>query len=144
MRNAQCWWRLRLREIISIYLTTLLIIVGILVLSFNPIHPISPRDDPFPYRVPLDPQGVAELAWNVSYPQETVYFCLLIRQLKFGMLFGMSDRGDIRNADLAVLWSDGQNSYFGVSLCWNSESQTTKGWEDLWSLCPCRLYQVSL
>ncbi|XP_078082262.1 dopamine beta-hydroxylase [Mustelus asterias] len=110
MRNAQCWWKPRLREIISIYLTTLLIILGILVASFNPI---TPRDSPFPYRVPLDPQGVAELAWNVSYSQEAVYFRLLIRQLKFGMLFGMSDRGTIQNADLAALWSDGQNSYFG-------------------------------
>uniref|UniRef100_UPI00398ED939 dopamine beta-hydroxylase n=1 Tax=Pristiophorus japonicus TaxID=55135 RepID=UPI00398ED939 len=108
--EARCWRWLRLRETISIYLTTLLIILGILVSSFNPI---TPRHSPFPYRVPLDPQGVAELAWNVSYSQEAVYFRLLIRQLKFGMLLGMSDRGDIRNADLAILWSDGRNSYFG-------------------------------
>ncbi|XP_078407409.1 dopamine beta-hydroxylase [Cetorhinus maximus] len=110
MRDGQCWRRLRLRETISIYLTTLLIILGVLVSSFNPI---APRHSSFPYRVPLDPQGVAELAWNVSYSQEAVYFRLLIRQLKFGMLFGMSDRGDIRNADLAILWTDGQKSYFG-------------------------------
>ncbi|XP_067826122.1 dopamine beta-hydroxylase-like isoform X2 [Heptranchias perlo] len=110
MSDSQCWQSLRLREIISIYLTTLLVILGILVISFKPI---TPRETPFPYRVPLDPQGVAELAWNVSYSQQAVYFRLLIRQLKFGMLFGMSDRGDIRNADLAILWSDGRNSYFG-------------------------------
>ncbi|XP_072345050.1 dopamine beta-hydroxylase isoform X2 [Scyliorhinus torazame] len=110
MRNTRCWQTLRVRETISIYLTTLLIILGILVASFNST---TPRHNPFPYRVPLDPQGVAELAWNVSYSQQAVYFRLLIRQLKFGILFGMSDRGGIRNADLAILWSDGQNSYFG-------------------------------
>ncbi|XP_069788258.1 dopamine beta-hydroxylase isoform X2 [Narcine bancroftii] len=110
MRDAQCWRSMRLRETISIYMTTLLIIVVILVLSFNPT---TPKQSPFPYRVPLDPQGLAKLAWNVSYSQEAVYFCLLIKELKFGMLFGMSDRGDIRNADLAILWSDGRNSYFG-------------------------------
>ncbi|XP_048415023.1 dopamine beta-hydroxylase isoform X1 [Stegostoma tigrinum] len=116
MRDSQCRQSLRLRETICIYLTTLLIILGVLVSSFNPPNP---RHSPFPYRVPLDPQGVAELDWNVSYSQEVVYFRLLIRQLKFGIIFGMSDRGDIQNADLAVLWSDGQNSYFGDA--WTDE-----------------------
>ncbi|XP_072906327.1 dopamine beta-hydroxylase [Hemitrygon akajei] len=116
MRDSQCWRSMRLRETISIYMTTLLIIVIILVLSFNPI---APRRSPFPYRVPLDPQGLAKLAWNVSYSQEAVYFCLMIRELKFGMLFGMSDRGGIENADLAILWSDGRSSYFGDA--WTDE-----------------------
>ncbi|GCC18955.1 hypothetical protein chiPu_0020934 [Chiloscyllium punctatum] len=110
MRDSQCRQSLRLRETICIYLTTLLIILGVLVSSFNTT---IPRHSSFPYRVPLDPQGVAELDWNVSYSQEVVYFRLLLRQLKFGIIFGMSDRGDIGNADLAILWSDGRNSYFG-------------------------------
>ncbi|XP_060697221.1 dopamine beta-hydroxylase [Hemiscyllium ocellatum] len=110
MRDSQCRQSLRLRETICIYLTTLLIILGVLVSSFNTT---IPRHSSFPYRVPLDPQGVAQLDWNVSYSQEVVYFRLLLRQLKFGIIFGMSDRGDIENADLAILWSDGQNSYFG-------------------------------
>lgn len=76
---------------------------------------VVPRENSFPYRVPLDPQGVVELSWNVSYPQEEVHFQILLKELKFGLLFGMSDRGGFENADLAVLWSDGAQSYFAVS-----------------------------
>ena len=63
----------------------------------------------------LDPEGTLELSWNVSYAQETVYFQLLVRELKAGVLFGMSDRGELENADLVVLWTDRDGAYFGVS-----------------------------
>lgn len=112
MREAECCRNMRLRETVSIYMTTLLVIVVMLVLCFSPT---APKPSPFPYQVPLDPQGLATLSWNVSYSQQAVYFCLAVTELKFGMLFGMSERGDMRNADLAILWSDGHNSYFGVS-----------------------------
>ncbi|XP_055516298.1 LOW QUALITY PROTEIN: dopamine beta-hydroxylase [Leucoraja erinacea] len=110
MREAECCRNMRLRETVSIYMTTLLVIVVMLVLCFSPT---APKPSPFPYQVPLDPQGLATLSWNVSYSQQAVYFCLAVTELKFGMLFGMSERGDMRNADLAILWSDGHNSYFG-------------------------------
>ncbi|XP_078282138.1 LOW QUALITY PROTEIN: dopamine beta-hydroxylase [Rhinoraja longicauda] len=110
MGEAECCRSMRLREMVSIYMTTLLIVVVMLVLCFSPV---APGPSPFPYHVPLDPQGLATLSWNVSYSQEAVYFRLTVTELKFGVLFGMSDRGDVKNADLAILWSDGRNSYFG-------------------------------
>lgn len=74
-----------------------------------------PPESPFPYHIPLDPEGALELSWNVSYVQETVHFQLLVRELKAGVLFGMSDRGELENADLVVLWTNGDSAYFGVS-----------------------------
>lgn len=93
-------------------------VAAFLVILVVALQGSAPRESDFPYKVPLDPQGLLELSWNVSYPEQTVHFQLLIRELQFGLLFGMSDRGEFENADLAVLWSDGHNSYFGVShLC---------------------------
>uniref|UniRef100_A0A8C9KFG6 Dopamine beta-hydroxylase n=1 Tax=Panthera tigris altaica TaxID=74533 RepID=A0A8C9KFG6_PANTA len=43
----------------------------------------------------------------------SVYFQLLVQELKAGVLFGMSDRGELENADLVVLWTDGHGTYFG-------------------------------
>lgn len=94
------------------YLT---MVAAFLVIVVVALQGSAPRESDFPYKVPLDPQGLLELSWNVSYPQQAVHFQLLIRELQFGLLFGMSDRGEFENADLAVLWSDGHNSYFGVS-----------------------------
>lgn len=103
---------LKLQEAASVYLTMLAIFLVILVVA---LQGTVPRGSAFPYRVPLDPQGIVELSWNVSYPQEEVHFQILLKELKFGLLFGMSDRGNFENADLAVLWSDGFQSYFAVS-----------------------------
>lgn len=97
------------------YFTMIAVFLVILVVA---LQGSVPRGSDFPYKVPLDPQGLLELSWNVSYPEQAVHFQLLVRDLQFGLLFGMSDRGEFENADLAVLWSDGRNSYFGVSrLC---------------------------
>lgn len=102
----------RLREVASMYFTMIAVFLVILVVA---LQGSVPRGSDFPYKVPLDPQGLLELSWNVSYPEQAVHFQLLVRDLQFGLLFGMSDRGEFENADLAVLWSDGHNSYFGVS-----------------------------
>ena len=105
----------KLREVASMYFTMIAVFLVILVVA---LQGSAPRGSDFPYKVPLDPQGLLELSWNVSYPEQAVHFQLLIKDLQFGLLFGMSDRGEFENADLAVLWSDGHNSYFGVSrLC---------------------------
>ncbi|OXB69054.1 hypothetical protein ASZ78_009530 [Callipepla squamata] len=100
----------RLRELASMYFTMVAVFLVILVVA---LQGLAPRGTYFPYKVPLDPQGLLELSWNVSYPEQAVYFQILIRKLKFGLLFGMSDRGEFENADLAVLWTDGHSSYFG-------------------------------
>ncbi|XP_019396439.1 PREDICTED: dopamine beta-hydroxylase [Crocodylus porosus] len=102
--------RFRLREVVSIYFTMLTLFLVILVAA---LQGTAPQENYFPYKVPLDPRGLVELAWNVSYPEQVVHFQVFIKELKFGLLFGMSDRGDFENADLAVLWSDGHSSYFG-------------------------------
>ncbi|XP_069465731.1 dopamine beta-hydroxylase [Ambystoma mexicanum] len=101
---------LKLREAVSIYFTMVAVFLVILVAA---LQGTSPKEAPFPYTVPLDPQGQLQLSWNVSYTEEVLYFQILARDLRFGLLFGMSDRGGFEDADMAVLWSDGFNSYFG-------------------------------
>ncbi|TFK02778.1 Chromodomain-helicase-DNA-binding protein 4 [Platysternon megacephalum] len=100
----------RLREVASMYFTMIMVFLVILVVA---LQGTVPRENYFPYKVPLDPQSSLELSWNVSYPEQVVHFQLLVKEPKFGLLFGMSDRGEFENADLAVLWSDGHRSYFG-------------------------------
>ncbi|XP_032868020.2 dopamine beta-hydroxylase isoform X2 [Tyto alba] len=100
----------KLREVASMYFTMIAVFLVILVVA---LQGSAPHGSDFPYKVPLDPQGLLELSWNVSYPEQAVHFQLLVRDLQFGVLFGMSDRGEFENADLAVLWSDGHSSYFG-------------------------------
>ncbi|NWI19890.1 DOPO hydroxylase, partial [Crypturellus soui] len=106
----------RMREVASMYLSTVAVFLVVLVVA---LQGTAPRESPFPYKVPLDPQGLLELSWNVSYPLRAVHFQVLLKEPKFGLLFGMSDRGEFENADLAVLWSDGRNSYFGDA--WSDE-----------------------
>ncbi|XP_066466871.1 dopamine beta-hydroxylase [Tiliqua scincoides] len=100
---------LKLREAASMYFTLLAVFLVILVAA---LQGTDRREDDFPYKVPLDPRGLLELSWNVSYHLEEVHFQILAKELKYGFLFGMSDRGGFDNADLAVLWSDGLQSYF--------------------------------
>lgn len=101
------------REAASMYGTAVAVFLVILVAA---LQGSVPPESPFPYRIPLDPEGALELSWNVSYVQEMVYFQLLVREFRAGVLFGMSDRGELEDADLVVLWTNGESAYFGVSL----------------------------
>ncbi|XP_036892512.1 dopamine beta-hydroxylase [Sturnira hondurensis] len=98
------------REAASMYGTAVAVFLVILVAA---LQGSVPSESPWPYHVPLDPEGTLELFWNVSYVQETVHFQLLVREPGAGVLFGMSDRGELENADLVVVWTDGDNAYFG-------------------------------
>ncbi|KAI4547597.1 hypothetical protein MG293_004152 [Ovis ammon polii] len=98
------------REAASMYGTAVAVFLVIVVAA---LQGSAPAESPFPFHIPLDPEGTLELSWNVSYAEETVYFQLLVRELKAGVLFGMSDRGELENADLVVLWTDRDGAYFG-------------------------------
>lgn len=95
------------------YGTTVAVFLVILVAA---LQGSAPAQSPWPYHILLDPEGTLELSWNVSYEQETVHFLLLVREPQARVLFGMSDHGELENADLVVLWTDGNTAYFGVSL----------------------------
>ncbi|KAG8509447.1 Dopamine beta-hydroxylase [Galemys pyrenaicus] len=97
------------REAASMYGTAVAVFLVLLVAA---LQGSAPPESPFPYSIPLDPEGTLQLSWNVSYAQETVHFQLLVRGLEAGVLFGMSDRGQLENADLVVLWTDGGSAYF--------------------------------
>lgn len=86
-----------------------------LVILVAALQGSEPPESPFPYHIPLDPEGILELSWNVSYVQEIIHFQLQVRGLRAGVLFGMSDRGEMENADLIMLWTDGDRAYFAVS-----------------------------
>ncbi|XP_077821097.1 dopamine beta-hydroxylase isoform X3 [Macaca mulatta] len=97
------------REAAFMYSTAVAVFLVILVAA---LQGSAPPESPFLYHIPLDPEESLELSWNVSYPQEAIFFQLLVKQLKAGVLFGMSDRGELENADLVVLWTDGDTAYF--------------------------------
>ncbi|XP_040298748.1 dopamine beta-hydroxylase isoform X2 [Bufo bufo] len=108
---------LKITTVVPIYFT----MIGlVLALSLVTLHDTTPVPNFYPYSVPLDPEGFLQLFWNVSYAEEVVNFKILIKKLEFGMIFGMSDRGEFEGADLAVLWSDGLRSYFGDA--WSDEN----------------------
>ncbi|XP_053552214.1 dopamine beta-hydroxylase [Bombina bombina] len=109
-RRSSGLQHLRIREAIPIYFTMVAVFMILLVVS---LHGMVPADPVFQYKVPLDPHSSLELSWNVSYTENVVHFQLLIKHIQFGMVFGMSDRGDFEGADVAVLWTDGHRSYFG-------------------------------
>ncbi|XP_038548122.1 dopamine beta-hydroxylase-like [Micropterus salmoides] len=116
---------LRLQDVTIMYLTALAALMVILVASYQaptnaievsslkskPSSPLPPL--PMPFRVPLDPRGELQLAWNISYSDQEVYMELRVMELRHGVVLGMSDRGELTNADLVVLWDSGANSYFG-------------------------------
>lgn len=118
---------LRLQDVTIMYFTALAAVMVILVASYqvpssavevsslksNPSSSLPPL--PMPFRVPLDPRGELQLAWNISYADQKIYMELRIANLKHGVILGMSDRGELTNADLVVLWDSGTKSYFGVS-----------------------------
>lgn len=116
---------LRLQDVTLIYVIVLAALVVLLVApyhtsspspsqSLSPSSPDGPTRPSLPYHVPLDPAGQLELSWNISYPKQEVYIELRAKELRYGLLLGMSDRGEPTNADLVLLWSDGHKSYFGV------------------------------
>ncbi|XP_034048172.1 dopamine beta-hydroxylase [Thalassophryne amazonica] len=115
----------RLQDFTIMYFTVLVTLMVILVASYHSpntgtnmiettFNTSSLRQIlPMPFRVPLDPHGELQLAWNISYAQQEVYLELKVKQLKHGVILGMSDQGELTNADLVVLWNSGTKSYFG-------------------------------
>uniref|UniRef100_A0A4W6CBV6 Dopamine beta-hydroxylase n=1 Tax=Lates calcarifer TaxID=8187 RepID=A0A4W6CBV6_LATCA len=97
---------LRLQDVTIMYFTALAALMVILVAS--PLPPL-----PMPFRVPLDPRGELQLSWNISYTNLEIYMELRVAKLRYGVVLGMSDRGELTNADLVVLWDSGTKSYFG-------------------------------
>lgn len=83
-----------------------------LVILVAALQGSEPPENPFPYHIPLDPKGILELSWNISYDQEVIHFQLKVRGPRAGVLFGMSDRGEMENADLIMLWTDRDRAYF--------------------------------
>uniref|UniRef100_A0A3Q2QMA9 Dopamine beta-hydroxylase n=1 Tax=Fundulus heteroclitus TaxID=8078 RepID=A0A3Q2QMA9_FUNHE len=116
---------LRLQDITIMYFTGLAALMVILVASYqapsnavdvsslkpSPSSPLLPL--PMPFRMPLDPRGDLLLAWNISYASQEVYMQLRVAEVRHGVVLGMSDRGELTNADLVVLWDAGTKSYFG-------------------------------
>lgn len=118
---------LRLQDVTIVYFTALAALMVILVTSYqaptNAVDVSNSKSDPsrsplpplpMPFRVPLDPRGELQLAWNISYDDQEIYMELKVADIKHGVLLGMSDRGELTNADLVVLWNTGTRSYFGV------------------------------
>lgn len=117
---------LRLQDVTIMYFTALAALMVILVASYQAptravdMSSIKPLPSgalpplPMPYCVPLDPRGELHLAWNISYASQEIYMELRVAELKHGVLLGMSDQGELTNADLVVLWNTGTKSYFGV------------------------------
>ncbi|XP_076141090.1 dopamine beta-hydroxylase [Alosa pseudoharengus] len=109
---------LRLQDVTLMYLTLLATLLVILVASYqttggHSAQALPPLAYPLAYHVPLDPSGQLELSWNVSHAQQEVYMELWAKEPKRGILLGMSDRGELTDADLVLLWDDGARSYFG-------------------------------
>lgn len=117
---------LRLQDVTIVYFTALAALMVILVASYqapsNAVDVSSAKSGPsgalpplpMPFRVLLDPRGELRLAWNISYASQEIYMELRVAELKHGVLLGMSDRGQLTNADLVLLWNTGTKSYFGV------------------------------
>ncbi|KAB5543847.1 hypothetical protein PHYPO_G00084360 [Pangasianodon hypophthalmus] len=112
---------LRLQDVTLIYMILLAALVVLLVAPYHASPPSSssspspdnPSRPSLPYHVPLDPAGQLELSWNISYAKQEVYMELRAKELRQGLLLGMSERGEPTNADLVLLWNDGHKSYFG-------------------------------
>ncbi|XP_041816615.1 dopamine beta-hydroxylase [Chelmon rostratus] len=115
---------LRLQDVTIMYFTALAALMVILVASYQAptVVEVSGLNSnlsshlpplPMPFRVPLDPRGDLRLAWNISYANQEIYMELRVAELKHGVVLGMSDRGELTNADLVVLWNTGNESYFG-------------------------------
>ncbi|ERE71365.1 dopamine beta-hydroxylase-like protein [Cricetulus griseus] len=136
LTHQHCWNSLpspSVREAASMYSTAVAIFLVILVAA---LQSSEPPESPFPYHILLDPDGILELSWNISYVQEVIHFQLKVQGLRAGVLFGMSDRGELENADLIMLWTDGNRSYFADA--WSDQ----KGQIHLDAQQDCQLLQV--
>lgn len=59
------------------------------------------------FEINLDPDDKLHLYWTVDYDEETVTFELRVRASDHDWVgVGFSDRGEITNADLCILWTD--------------------------------------
>lgn len=113
----------RLQDVTVMYFTALATLMIILVASYqapsSAVDVSSLQSDgalpslPMPFRVLLDPSGELQLAWNISYANQEVYMELRVSRVHHGIILGMSDRGELTNADLMVLWDTGAKSFFG-------------------------------
>ncbi|KAJ8339019.1 hypothetical protein SKAU_G00358050 [Synaphobranchus kaupii] len=101
---------LSLQDVTLMYLTMLVTLVVILVASYQAGSSSGAK---LPYHILLDPRGDLQLSWNISYALQELYLELQVKHLNQGVVFGMSDRGELVNADLVVLWTDGHKSYVG-------------------------------
>ncbi|XP_041979262.1 tyramine beta-hydroxylase isoform X2 [Aricia agestis] len=57
----------------------------------------------------LDPEGALLLKWRVDYTTEKIYFQILISEKAPALnwfALGFSDRGDLENADICLVWTD--------------------------------------
>lgn len=65
------------------------------------------RDAIIYFETGLDPDDKLHLYWTVDYEEETVTFELRARASEQDWIgIGFSDRGEITNADLCILWTD--------------------------------------
>uniref|UniRef100_A0A4W5P690 Dopamine beta-hydroxylase n=1 Tax=Hucho hucho TaxID=62062 RepID=A0A4W5P690_9TELE len=106
-------WPMRLQDVTLMYLTVLATLVVILVASYQSTPTSTSTPVQLPYHMPLDPRGHLQLSWNISYPLQELYLEVRCSEMKHGLVLGMSDRGELTNADLVVLWDDGHQSFFG-------------------------------
>lgn len=113
----------RLQDVTVMYFTALATLMIILVASYqapgSAVDISSLQSDQalppllMPFKVLLDPRGELQLTWNISYAHQEVYMELRVSRVRHGVVLGMSDRGELTNADLVVLWDAGERSYFG-------------------------------
>uniref|UniRef100_H3D6P9 Dopamine beta-hydroxylase n=1 Tax=Tetraodon nigroviridis TaxID=99883 RepID=H3D6P9_TETNG len=97
------------QDVTIMYFTALAALLVILVASYQGALPPLPM----PFHISLDPRGELHLAWNISYASQMIYMELRVAKLQQGVLLGMSDQGELTNADLVLLWNTGTKSYFG-------------------------------
>ncbi|CAH1272288.1 DBH [Branchiostoma lanceolatum] len=61
------------------------------------------------YNTSLDDSNRIWLHWQVDYEASTVIFQLSVDTIGNGFVFGMSDDGTLRKADLVVFWTEGNS-----------------------------------
>ncbi|KAG8447491.1 hypothetical protein GDO86_014840 [Hymenochirus boettgeri] len=90
---------LRVREVGPIYFTMLAVFM---ILLIGPYKALPSRSRPPVSGAVRSPRFV-QMSWNVSYPEKVIYFQILIKDLKFGLISECRTRGEFAGADLIVL-----------------------------------------